>query len=89
MYRALLRVLPFDFRYEYGSEMEQVFREQREETERDHGFGALLQMWWITILDIFRMAPREHLSGQGRRERPPQLHSPRAGVAVPAQRASV
>ena len=33
-FRALLRVLPFDFRDEHGREIEQVFRAQRE------GLGA-------------------------------------------------
>ena len=62
MYRALLRLLPFDFRNEFGDEMEETFREQRNETERERGMGALLRMWWATIKDIFAMAPREHLS---------------------------
>src|SRR5215471_3682731 len=60
VYGALLRLLPFDFRSEFGSEMEEVFREQREEVRREHGFTALLRMWWTTAADIFRMAPREH-----------------------------
>ena len=33
-YRALLRLLPFDFRSDFGPEMEQVFAEQRAEAER-------------------------------------------------------
>src|SRR3990172_9038457 len=59
-YRALLRVLPFDFRSEFGSEMQEVFREQRADVRANSGFRALLRMWWATILDILRMAPREH-----------------------------
>jgi putative ABC transport system permease protein len=59
VYGALLRLLPFDFRAEFGSEMEEVFREQR---GHERGFAALLRMWGTTIRDIFRMAPREHLS---------------------------
>jgi putative ABC transport system permease protein len=61
-YRGLLRILPFDFRQEFGDEMEETFREQRADTVRASGTSALLKMWWSTILDIFRMAPREHLS---------------------------
>lgn len=30
-FRALLRVLPFDFRADYGREIEQTFREQHRE----------------------------------------------------------
>ena len=62
LYQALLRLLPFDFRSEFGSDMEQAFHEQRTHTKRERGSVALLRMWWTTIVDIFRMAPREHLS---------------------------
>lgn len=61
-YRALLRLLPFDFRSEFGSEMREVFREQRADTWRTGGTLALGKMWWSTIIDLFRMAPREHCS---------------------------
>src|SRR5262245_7328183 len=60
-YRAILRILPFDFRFEFGGEMEATFQEQRADVEQ-RGSVALLKMWWSTIVDIFRMAPREHLS---------------------------
>ncbi|MBZ5620460.1 MAG: ABC transporter permease [Acidobacteriia bacterium] len=62
LYAALLRMLPFEFRLEFGSDMEETFRAQRVETAREHGFPALLKMWWATIVDIVRMAPREHAS---------------------------
>ena len=61
-YRQLLRILPFDFRTEFESEMKQVFREQRTDVEQHRGVRGLLKMWWATILDLFRMAPREHWS---------------------------
>ncbi|HLY15873.1 MAG TPA: ABC transporter permease [Bryobacteraceae bacterium] len=61
-YRAVLRLLPVDFRSEFGDDMEQVFREQHDETWRDRGLPGLLRMWGATILDIVRMAPREHFS---------------------------
>ena len=32
VFAGLLRLLPFDFRSEFGNEMEEVFREQRAET---------------------------------------------------------
>src|SRR5436305_1868778 len=41
---------------------EQPGREQRADTG---GIGALLRMWGTTVADIFRMAPREHLSVLG------------------------
>src|SRR3954454_19287386 len=62
VYAGLLRLLPFDFRAEFGSEMEEVFREQRADTGRQRGAAALFKMWGTTFADICRMAPREHLS---------------------------
>src|ERR1700680_259754 len=60
-YRALLRLLPFDFRSDFGPEMETVFREQREEARRSGTKGGL-RLWWETISGIFRTAPREHVA---------------------------
>src|SRR5579884_2233179 len=62
IYRAILRVLPFDFRSEFGDEMEEVFRQQRADTRPESGIAALARMWFAGIADVFRMAPREHLS---------------------------
>ena len=61
-YRHLLRILPFDFRTEFETEMKDVFREQRKDVEETSGSSGLFRMWWATILDLFRMAPREHWS---------------------------
>src|SRR5580692_13195209 len=62
LYSALLRLLPFDFRSEFGGDMEETFRAQRQDAEQTHGVRALLRMWWATIVDIVAMAPREHWS---------------------------
>jgi putative ABC transport system permease protein len=61
-YRALLRLLPFDFRSDFGPEMEQVFSEQRAEAERGAGKVGMWRLWWETLKGIFTTAPREHLS---------------------------
>lgn len=61
VYGLLLSLLPFDFRRDFGSDMEETFREQRDATARRRGQAGLFRMWGTTILDIFRMAPREHL----------------------------
>jgi putative ABC transport system permease protein len=61
-YRALLRLLPFDFRSDYGPEMESVFHEQRKEAERRGGIMGVLRLWWETITGIFQTAPREHVA---------------------------
>ena len=36
-YRALLRLLPFDFRSDFGGDMEETFRDQRDDTARRRG----------------------------------------------------
>lgn len=60
-YRGLLRILPLDFRIEFGDDMEATFRQQRADTGRRQGAAGILRMWWATLSDIVRMAPREHL----------------------------
>ena len=60
LYRALLRLLPFDFRSDFGPEMETVFREQQDEARRRGGRPSVLRLWWETISGIFRTAPAEH-----------------------------
>src|SRR4029079_17865080 len=60
IYRSLLRILPFDFRSEFGGEMELTFHEQRNEVQS--GLKALLLMWWSVVIDLIQTAPREHFS---------------------------
>ncbi|HYA97769.1 MAG TPA: ABC transporter permease [Methylomirabilota bacterium] len=59
-YRMLLKLLPADFRGDFGAEMEQTFEEQHAEASRREGFGGLVRLWWATIVGIFATAPREH-----------------------------
>src|SRR5580692_3301390 len=61
-YRLLLRLLPAEFRGDYGPEMEQVFAEQRAEAARAGDKMGLWRLWWETAKGIFTTAPREHLS---------------------------
>src|SRR2546430_16773281 len=62
IYRALLRLLPFDFRSDFGPEMEIVFQEQHKEAGRRNGTTGVLRLWWETVVGIFRSAPAEHLA---------------------------
>jgi putative ABC transport system permease protein len=58
-FRFLLRFFPSEFRGDYGREMEDVFRQQRRESqERKVG---LFRLWGETIAGIFRTAPGEHI----------------------------
>lgn len=56
--RALLRVLPFDFRADYGRDIEQTFQLQQQEAP---GRAARARVWAGTIAALFRVGPREHL----------------------------
>src|SRR5258708_26465199 len=62
IYRALRGMLPFDFRRDFGPEMETVFTEQHKEAGRRNGTTGILRLWWETIVGIFRTAPAEHLA---------------------------
>src|SRR5712675_1522162 len=61
-FRLLLRLLPAEFRGDFGPEMEQVFIDQREEAARDGSKMGIWRLWWETAKGIFTTAPREHLS---------------------------
>jgi putative ABC transport system permease protein len=60
-FRMLLRLLPADFRGDFGPEMESVFAEQRAEAAREGKVG-IWRLWWETAKGIFTTAPREHLA---------------------------
>jgi putative ABC transport system permease protein len=60
-YRLLLRLLPGDFRGDFGEEMEEVFLEQHHEAGRAGGRG-LLRLWRDTVAGILTTAPGEHLA---------------------------
>src|SRR5208282_5874911 len=60
LFRALVRLLPFDFRTNYQGEMEGVFREQHREVEERGGLLEAFKLWKETIAGIFTTAPREH-----------------------------
>jgi putative ABC transport system permease protein len=59
LFRRLLRLLPLDFRADYGREMEQVFREQHRDAA---GPVARTGVWMRAVAGLFAIGPREHLS---------------------------
>jgi len=61
VFRALLRLLPLDFRNEHGREMEQVFRAQRGDA-RGGASLTVARFWLDTVQDVVRTAPAEHLA---------------------------
>lgn len=60
-YSALLRLLPFDFRFDYGREMTQVFGEQHRDAE-SAGRRSVARLWRQALVEVVRIAPREHLA---------------------------
>lgn len=59
LFRALLRLFPFEFRGDFGEQMTADFRDQR----RDAGGRPrdVRSLWTRTAVDLLRRAPREHL----------------------------
>jgi putative ABC transport system permease protein len=60
--QLLMRLLPAEFRGDYGPEMEQVFAEQRAAALRSGDKMGILRLWWETAKGIFTTAPSEHWS---------------------------
>jgi putative ABC transport system permease protein len=60
LFRALVRLLPFDFRTNYEGEMEAVFHAQQHQAQERGGLVDALRLWKDTIIGIFTTAPREH-----------------------------
>jgi putative ABC transport system permease protein len=64
IYRALLKLFPREFRGDFGEQMTDDFRDQREDAGGSS--GSLTAVWTRTVADIVRRAPREHLDVLGR-----------------------
>ena len=62
IFRAVLRVFPFDFRADHGRDMEQTLRAQHREARREGSVGAFVRLWLDVARDVFTTAPREHLT---------------------------
>src|SRR5512136_1483567 len=60
-FRALLALFPFEFRADFGPEMEATFEDQERDAALGGGRWSRLALWGRTIADVLRAAPREHL----------------------------
>ncbi|HUE88218.1 MAG TPA: ABC transporter permease [Vicinamibacterales bacterium] len=58
VFKALMRMLPAEFRGEYEREMSATFRSERRDA---NGAVSLTRVWIATIVDVLRTAPGEHL----------------------------
>jgi predicted permease len=59
-YRLLLRLLPSDFRAEFGHEMEGVFLDEHRAAETARR-GAASRLWLRTLFGMLAIAPAQHL----------------------------
>jgi len=59
-FRALLRLLPFDFRADYGEELERVFREDWHDRARARGRIGAAGAWAALVGTLLAVGPREH-----------------------------
>jgi putative ABC transport system permease protein len=60
-FRRLLRILPLDFRSDYGRDMEQTFRDERREAAA-RGSLSVFRLWARSIAALLAIGPREHLA---------------------------
>jgi predicted permease len=60
IFRALLRLLPLDFRTEHGREMEQLFQAQQADARGEGTIRAMARLWFETVHDLVTTAPRQH-----------------------------
>jgi predicted permease len=59
LYRALLRLLPFEFRAEYGRDMEEAFSDEQDDLVTRRNRTQVFRFWGRTVVDFARTAPRE------------------------------
>lgn len=60
LFGALLRMFPSEFRGDFGDQMADDFRDQREEALKT-GRRSGIRLWIRTVVDAVHRAPREHL----------------------------
>src|SRR5262245_11126991 len=61
LYRFLLRMFPFDFRRDYGKDMEALFKDERKHAQKIGSTAETLRLWSRTLAGFLRTAPLEHV----------------------------
>src|SRR5512138_258538 len=61
VYRLFMTAYPARFRREYGVDMLQVFRDACRRTIRESGTKGLTRFWALTLFDLVRSVPEQHL----------------------------
>ncbi|HJR58044.1 MAG TPA: ABC transporter permease [Vicinamibacterales bacterium] len=59
LFRALLRLLPFDFRADYGRELQRTFEDQQRDAP---GTAGRARVWAENIAAVVAVGPREHFN---------------------------
>ncbi len=62
IFRALVRLFPFDFRSDHGRDMEQTLRAQHMDARSEGTIRALVRLWVDVLRDVVTTAPREHVA---------------------------
>src|SRR5262245_49449697 len=62
IFRALLKVFPFDFRADHGRDMEQTLRDQHRDARQQGSARAFVRLGIDIVRDVFTTAPREHFA---------------------------
>jgi predicted permease len=60
IFRAVVRLFPFDFRADHGRDLEQTLREQHREAQREGSAASFGRLWLDVARDVLTTAPREH-----------------------------
>lgn len=66
LFQMVLFAYPREFRREYGKQMEQFFRDCYRAERVSRGRLGVGGLWFRTLLDLARAAPREHLENLGK-----------------------
>jgi hypothetical protein len=61
IYALMLKAYPAEFRREYGPHMAQVFRDCGRDAKSRKRPVVLMHLWLITLLDLVKTAPKEHV----------------------------
>jgi hypothetical protein len=65
-FRLMLLAYPRAFRREFGLDMAQVFRDCYRAEKRTGGSLGVWRLWLLTLLDLLKAAPQEHLDNLGK-----------------------
>jgi putative ABC transport system permease protein len=79
LYRLLLSLYPREFRRQFGSELEQCFRDELRGAQPS-GLRGIWRVWRSTVVDLGRSIPEEHVAARRARRTDhslalPSLHS--------------